>query len=376
MDTLTLETLKPLLTCMEGPCVSLYLPTDPGITHNLVRYKNLLREAETRLARTGLSEADLCKFMRPADRLEEEGDFWAHPEAGMAVFLSANHFRAYRLPVPFPETVALAEEFLIRPLLPLLTDGARFLILALSHNDVRLIEATRDSAFSVEIEGMPKSLAEAMRFDEGERQLQFHSTRRGGPAMYHGHGADREDEKEQLLRFFRQVDRALHSRLREERVPLLLAGVDYLLPIYREANTYPHLMDLGVFGNPDRLRAEELQCRAWPLVQPLFETARQEAFDRYHRLMGTGLATNHIEEILPAVCAGRVETLFVAPSGSLWGCYAPGSNQVTPHPAPQDGDTELVNYAAIQAILHGGTLYASAPNGTLGAPPIAALLRY
>jgi hypothetical protein len=30
----------------------------------------------------------------------------------------------------------------------------------------------------------------------------------------------------------------------------VLAGVEYLLPIYREANTYPHLLAEGIHGNP------------------------------------------------------------------------------------------------------------------------------
>jgi hypothetical protein len=34
-------------------------------------------------------------------------------------------------------------------------------------------------------------------------------------------------------------------------VPLLLAGVDYLLPIYREANTTHIWLDKGITGNPD-----------------------------------------------------------------------------------------------------------------------------
>lgn len=38
--------------------------------------------------------------------------------------------------------------------------------------------------------------------------------------------------------------------------PLVLAGVEYLLPIYRRANTYPYLLDGGVTGNPEGRRPD------------------------------------------------------------------------------------------------------------------------
>ncbi|MEO6887603.1 MAG: hypothetical protein ABI456_01165 [Ktedonobacteraceae bacterium] len=52
--------------------------------------------------------------------------------------------------------------------------------------------------------------------------------------------------KEQLLRYFQRINRGLQSVLRGERAPLVLAGVEHLLPIYRKVNTYAHVLDQGV----------------------------------------------------------------------------------------------------------------------------------
>jgi len=51
----------------------------------------------------------------------------------------------------------------------------------------------------------------------------------------HGQGADRENVKEDLLQYFQLVDKALHDFNR--RASPMLAGVNYLPPIYHEANT-------------------------------------------------------------------------------------------------------------------------------------------
>lgn len=88
---------------------------------------------------------------------------------------------------------------------------------------------------------MPESLADILRRDDAEKQLQFHTGTSGGggggrPAIFHSHGSE-EDLKEDILRYFRQIDRGVEELLKGQRAPLVLAGVDYLLPIYREVRT-------------------------------------------------------------------------------------------------------------------------------------------
>ena len=78
-------------------------------------------------------------------------------------------------------------------------------------------------------------MAEALRFNDPERRLQFHTgaVTPGGrgdrPAAFHGHGVGQGVEaKTDILRDFHKVDEALQEVLRDEEAPLVLAGVDYL----------------------------------------------------------------------------------------------------------------------------------------------------
>jgi hypothetical protein len=187
-----------------------------------------------------------------------------------------------------------------------------------------LLQCTRYSVNEVELEDVPQSIGEALRYDDPEKQFQFHTGTPQGSggdrsAMFHGQGAGADDEKDNILRYFRKVDGGLQELLKNQQAPLILAGVEYLLPIYKEANNYPNLMDEGFTGNPDELKAEELHEQAWKIVQPYFEQAQQSAASRYQQLAVTGQASNNITEVVTAAYFQRIDSLFVAVGLQKWG---------------------------------------------------------
>lgn len=193
-----------------------------------------------------------------------------------------------------------------------------------------------------------------------------------------GHGSGLHAIKLDLERFFRRLDAGLAARMHDEHAPLVLAGVHYLLPIYRGVSTYPHLVDAVLEGNPDGLSAAELQRRAWPLVWPLFAAAREEAASRCRELLakGDGRAAGSVEAIMPAADSGRVATLFVADGTHLWGTYDSATAVTSVHADEELGDDELIDLAAARTFLNRGTVYAVRPEDVPGGMPTAAVLRY
>jgi hypothetical protein len=156
----------------------------------------------------------------------------------------------------------------------------------------------------------------------------------------------------------------------------VLAGVEYLFPLYEQANTYPHLLDEGIAGNPEELTPEELHARAWPLVQPTFMEAQEEAAARYSQLVGTGQATADVREAVLAAHRGRIDVLFVALGIQVWGKFDPSTVTIHMHEDAQPGDEDLLDLAAIQTILKGGTVYAVEPGQVPDDAPLAAVFRY
>jgi hypothetical protein len=388
MDILTRDELRALTKKPDGSCVSIYMPTHrvgAEIQQDPIRLKNLLAEAEEHLLTRGLRTSEAKELLEPAGRLLQDGLFWQRQSDGLALFLSPEAFRYYRLPFDFKELVVVSDRFHVKPLVPLFGGDGQFYVLALSQNEVRLLQGTRYSVSEVDLEGVPTSLAEALRYNDPEKRFQFHTStltpggKGGRPAIFHGHGvASADDPKEYILRYFHRVDEGLRDLLRDEQAPLVLAGVDYLLPIYREANTHPHLVDEGIEGNPEELRAEELHEQAWAIVQPLFLAAQKDAAAEYKQLAGTGSeqASGDPKEIIPAAYHGRVETLFVAIGLQQWGTFDPAANVVQLHREVKAGDEDLLDFAAVHTLLNGGTAFAVEPDKVPDEALLAAVFRY
>lgn len=388
MDMLDRDELKRLSGKRDGWHVSIFMPTHragPETQQDPIRLKNLLGKAEEDLIAAGLRPPEAQELLQPAEKLLHDGLFWQHQSDGLAMFLSPDLFRRYRLPFDFEELTVVADRFHIKPLLPLLSGDGRFYVLALSQNEIQLLQGTRYSVSEVNPEDIPESLAEALKYNDPEKRLQFHTTTRtpGGkgerPAAFHGHGvASADDPKNYILRYFHRVDEGLGELLGSERAPLVLAGVDYLLPIYREANTYPHLVAEGIEGSPEELRAEELHERAWPILQPLFLEARKEAAAQYRQLAGAGSeqASSDLKEVVPAAYVGRVGTLFVALHTQKWGTFDADTHEVRLHGEEAPGDEDLLDLAAVHTLVNGGAVYAVEPEKVPDGAPLAAVFRY
>jgi hypothetical protein len=362
--------LHALMAQQKTPCISIFLPAHGGggeLRRDVLRFRNQIREAENLLLLKNLRSSQVEDILKPIRTLVEDEQFWLHPADGIAVFRSPDVFHAWRLPYTFQEQVIVTTHFYLRPLLPLVLDNGRFYILALSQKEVRLLESTHDSIHEIDLpEAVPRSPAEAVKYDEQENELQYHSSASGDTigkrgrhaAISHGRGVGMDDEKDTILRYFQQVDHGLRELLRDEKVPLVLAGVEFLLPIYRNANTYPHLLHEGIPGNPDRESAEVLLKRAWPVVAPYFKKSREEATASYNSYKGTARASNDISTIIPAAYYGRIESLFMAQDQEQWGTFNTMTSALHVHRRPRFGDDDLLNIAASQTLLHNGLVFA------------------
>lgn len=381
MDWLTLEELKVLAD--RGPVISasLFMPTHRSgkVQQDRIRFKNLLREVAESLRVSGLRSPEATAILAPAEQLQHDPAFWRHQSDGLAVFLSKEAFHFYRLPLNLAELAVVARQFYVKPLLPMFTGNGHFFVLALSQGQVRLLEATRYSVDELELEWVPSSLAEAVAHGDPERQLQFHTRAaakaNGQAAVFFGH--DPADEaKGKLLRYFRQIDGGLRTMLKDERSPLVLAGVDYLLPIYRQANSYPYLLEEGIVGNPDALAPADLHARGWALVEPEFREAQEVDQAQFEFLAGTGLTSTDVHDVVPAAHYGRIEVLFLEAGSQVWGHFDADAGTVELHDKPTPVSDDLLNLAAIQTILGRGTVYAVQAEEVPSDEPLAALFRY
>jgi len=395
MDVVTRDRVRDLAQRTDGWCVSIYMPTHrvgQSIQQDPIRLKDLLGQAEERLVAEGLRAPEAQELLQPARVLLLNNSFWQHQSDGLALFFSSQGLRYYRLPFDFEAVVVVAHRFHIKPLLPLLSGDGRFYVLALSQSEIRLLQGTRDHVSEVNLERVPEGLVDVVRWDDPEKRFQFHTATRtpGGervrpgvgaerPAIFHGHGvASADNPKDYVSRYFHRINEGVTEVLGHEQAPLVLAGVDYLLPIYREANTYPHLMDGWIEGNPEELSAQELHQQAWAVVRPVFLAEREQAAARYRQLAGAGSerTSDDLPQVVPAAYHRQVELLFVALGLQRWGSFDPSTGTVRLHRDAKPADEDLLDFAAVHTFLNGGTVYAVDPEQVPGGAPLAAVFRW
>ena len=385
MKKLTIDQIKELAQKIARPSISIYLQTHrygQATQQDPIRFKNLLREAEKRFLESGMGPREAYTLLEPAWDLLQENNFWDHQHEGLVVFLAAGDFHYYRLPFEVEELLVIAQSYYITPVLPLFTNNGHYYILAISQNAVRFFEGTRRGVDQIDLpNGTPESLEEALRLEDPQKQLQMHSRSAAGmgrDGTVHGQGLGEEEQKGWIEDYFKLVDTNLRKIFSEQQTPLVLAGVDYLLPIYRKVSEYGNIMMEGILGNPEQLRPEELQKQAWPIVESYFREETEKAIEQYQQLADTNKATDIVEEIVVAAFNGRVDKLILAVQTQMWGTFNPATGKAIRNSAGQNklDDIALLNFAAMKTLQNNGTVYALSQAEMPTDSPIATVFRY
>jgi hypothetical protein len=253
-------------------------------------------------------------------------------------------------------------------------------------NQNKLFQASKVDIHEVELKDVPKNMEEALMIEDKQKNLGFQTMTQntvagtGGaerPAIHYGQGVE-DNKKEGILRYFQEVDQGVARTLEDESRPMVIAAVDYLIPIYQQANTYRNLLEEGVAGSPERQDLKELHSLAWKVVEPIFIRSQQEAIDRFNELHGqqNGLAVSDLDSTVKAAIGGRVETLIVPLGFQKWGHYDPGTDSVRFDPRPTPDNEDMVNYAVVQTLLNSGNVYSLPKEQFPRHAEVAAILRY
>lgn len=387
MNIPTKNDIKKLVGEYGEPCLSIYMPTfrkGMETEQNAIRFKNLVRKAENELQKLNISSDQRDTMLNTAEELIGDDDFWQHQEEGLAFFRSPDRLLMYRLPVDLQEVVVVGNRFHIKPLLSLMRSEGQFYILALNLNQIRFFKGNKYSITEVDLDKVPKSLEQALRYDDPERQLQFHTgtpqARGGRAAIYHGQGKgagiDDAEHKKNILRCFQQLDKGLTKFLTDHNTKLLLAGVEHLIAIYREANSYPNLFEQSIVHHPDELSNQELHDKAWDLMLPYFRQSEERAAEKYLELKSSGKASNNAAEVIRESHNKRIETLFVRKGEQVWGVFDKDSQEVRIHDKTESGDEDLLDLAAVQTFVNGGIVYVQEPENMPDEGYLAASYRY
>jgi hypothetical protein len=194
--------------------------------------------------------------------------------------------------------------------------------------------------------------------------------------MFHGHGVGKDDQKDRILRFCQTLDKGLQDIIDPETSPVVIASVDYLAPIFKEASGLKMIMEDTITGNPEALDTDELLGEAWEIMAPHLTAESSRALEQFWNLSGSGKTSTDLSEIVKASAQGRVGELFVNIKQSEYGRYDLSKDEIVYTDDAQTRPYDLVDYAISQTLLNGGDVYALDDEETPESSKAAAIFRY
>ncbi|MBD3270910.1 MAG: hypothetical protein GF384_00045 [Elusimicrobia bacterium] len=385
--TVAKEDIVRLINEKSDPCISIYMPTyraGKDTEQNLIRYKNLLHDVQQRLIERGMRNTDIKTVLKPAENLLHNDFFWRHQYDALAVFVSRTLFKYFRLTYQWPETAVVNNSFYSKPLIPLLETSGMFYIISLSLENIRLFKATRYSIAEYKLADVPKSLAEAIQYDDPERHVQYHtsvsgSSHRSRSVIYHGQGTDNDDRirKKNIDRFLRMVAQGIHNMISHEPAPVVLAGIAYLQGYLRQADHHLAFLGTGITGNSDLLPVDELHRRALSIVEPILFEKKFEAVRKCARFAGTEHLVTDMEYLLRRAHEGRVDTLLIADTEEHhWGNFDTLTSEIKYFDEQRPEAEDLLDHACASTIRHGGSVFLVSASEMPDKVRFAGLLRY
>lgn len=147
----------------------------------------------------------------------------------------------------------------------------KFFVLILSKKNAKFFRGDLSGLHHVEISELPNGIEDVVHLEEKDDKKLYRTGSSGGGAgsNYHGMGAGTPDDKENISMYLKEVDRTLWKEgLNNEKAPLVLGGVEYVVAIYKDISQYKHIADKVLTGSLENEDPKEIYRRAKEIVSP------------------------------------------------------------------------------------------------------------
>jgi hypothetical protein len=366
-DIPTRAEIDRLLAHRAPASVSVYVPTDPASNGDpeRIELKTLAARASSQLRDAGTGVRVVRGFEEEVGYLYDDNEFWRYQARSLAVFAAPEWVITFRLPNRLLSQVEVSDRFYVRPLLRTLTFPHVAFVPALAQGSARVVEVTPDlEPARIDVDDLPSDVASAA----GKSSIADRAPVRRVQGS--------EGQKVRMRQYARQVDRALRPLLNGLEVPLILAATAPIDGIYRSVNTYPHLLEQGISGNPETMSDAELAASTRTVLDDLYAAQLRDVQELFGQRSVQGRALSDIAEVARAATSGAVQTLLVDIDAAVPGEVDDQTGAVT-FAADATGEVhDVTDEIARRAWLSGARVLAVRGDDIPGAGAVAAILRY
>ncbi len=363
--------LKDLPDFGKGWCLSLYFPFHKNWRENLedgIQLKDLHRTARLALEERGVSPQDMQALLAPVKDLMEMKDPSLFRGEGLAVLSTVSSSVNVLLAKAPPALAEVDTRFRLDYLLPTLFKMDRFHLLCLSLKSVHLFDCDGIDMHEVVLEGVETNIRLTRHFEDSGSDS-FHANAgtagrngtKGQGSSFFGQGSGENDAKamkKEAEHFFRNIDAAVLPFLKAGQTPLILAGVEYLLDIYRGVNSYSGLSEPQITGSADAPGAAmDLHGKANAILRTEDGNGRRQALDAYRENVTSKRTSAGYTDIVPTACFKNLTHLFVKEGSLKWGTYDRTSGKTVMMTGYLPGAENLANLACAGTLAGHGKVY-------------------
>lgn len=303
----TRTALREFSTWDTAPVVSIFLPQDPNRPDlDALQLKAAVQWAQESLVNDhGQSAAAAAAILAPLGEAINEAPTPGH---GVAWFAAPDRCTQVNVPGNQETAIEIGGSPDTLRLLPYLSTGPDYYVLAVSQNHARVFKANRLSIEPFDVKDLPKSLDDALWYVQREATMERH-----GSGAAHASGGGQQYRKNDIHQYLHYIDKALGVALAGSHAPLVVMGVGYEASMFINESHYRHVVHTAVNGNPDALDLATIHERTWAVVSA-HDAPAQAAAARARQFAGTGKAVTDLAEIASAAASGAVDQIVVARS--------------------------------------------------------------
>jgi release factor family 11 len=271
----------------------------------------------------------------------------------------------FRLPNRLMSSVEVSDRFYVKPLMRATTFPQAAFVLALAQNLARVVEVSADAEpTEVRLPDMPQDAASFA----GKASLADRAPVRRVQGS--------EGRKLRLRQYSRAIDQALRPFLSGLEVPLILAAAEPLDSIFRSVNSYPHLADQRIAGNPEAMSDGELAANARHALDELYAEQLRETQRLFEQRRSEGRGLTDLGDVARAATMGSVDTVLVDIDAVIPGSVDEHTGAVALADAPGPDRYGVVDEIVRRVWLTGGRVLAVRGEDIPGQGSVAAILRY
>jgi len=368
VDIPSQQEIKLLNKRRADACISIYIPTTPltqQAGNSQTELRNLSKCAIDQLRKDGFDKRRLDLIQERIDELLDDTTFWQLMANSLAVLVTPDDLRTYRLANNLQERLEVSDRFSLKPLLRSITFPHTAIVLAISENAARLVEVSADyKPQEISVQALPKDAANAVN----------KSTLNSRSATGRIQGS--EGQKVRLAQYSRIVDAAIRPILVGLDVPLVLAASEPLASIYRSVNSFPGLLVEGILHTDDRTSLADLASAVTPVLDQHYADDLEAMRQVYQDRVGSGRACNEIDDVAKAATFGAVETLLIDIDAAVPGTIDEQSGVLLLAKEKGPSTYDVIDEIAGRALNSGAKVLAVRSQDIPQGGPVAAILRY